>query len=879
MKILFFMRSTVYVRNFETTLRLLAERGHQVHVVADVHRQLDHTDLMGRLCREYPGITHEPAPRTQANQWSQLGIALRGALDYLRYLRPEYRDAPKLRRRAELKAPAFVMSALRRPFVNTSLGRSLLGKVIHACDRAVPRDPAIDAFITAHRPDLVLVTPLVEPGSPQSEYLRGARAFGSRTGLCVYSWDNLTNKGLIHEPLDVVTVWNEPMKAEAIELHHVPAERVIVTGAAAYDHWFTWTPRASRDAFCARVGLDAGRPYLLYLCSSKFIAPDELPFVRRWVQQIRARSTTLRETGVLVRPHPQNTYAWQQADLSDLGQVAIWPRAAGNPTDADSRSDYYDSIHHSAAVVGVNTSAQIESAIVGRGVYTMLAPEFRETQEGTLHFRHLQTVNGGLLHVAADLSEHVTHLEAAIRHPQEAADRCRRFIEAFVRPYGIDQPATPRLVAALEAAAAEGAAVDRGPWWAGLVRPLLTRAAARTQASGEDDVDPRLADVPRALALSERSESKGLSKDERARRREDKQATGKGPAAQTAIEAFTHYHQVREWVRAMQPCDRSPDDLTDGERHMLASLDPLWEADRDTIADLRHHAKAITGVRRSDYSGPKGETIRARIGRDLLAVVERGDPALSIEEPPALGGFGFHARVNGHTKRFNEDTLRFYRVLSLLQDAAVLHDFHKSATRRVVWEIGGGWGGFAYQFKTLCPNVTYLITGPSTLLLLSGVYLKTLFPSASFRFYEPERPDAFWCESSTVDFAFAPESAVASLRTPTPDLTLDLMSLETMSPARIECHVRRAHELGSRYFFSVCPVGEPPIGTASPVRSVIERFYWQHPVSAPFYLGKRLALRAVKAGGSRGAIERTYLLGWRRLHPRHAPAEAGALHA
>src|SRR5574342_621417 len=126
MKVLFFMRSTVYVRNFESTLRLLAERGHRVHVAADVHRELDPTDLIGRLCREYEGITHGPVPAPQSQQWPQLGVALRGALDYLRYLRPEYRDAPKLRRRAEVKAPSFVMAALRRPLVNTSPGRALL---------------------------------------------------------------------------------------------------------------------------------------------------------------------------------------------------------------------------------------------------------------------------------------------------------------------------------------------------------------------------------------------------------------------------------------------------------------------------------------------------------------------------------------------------------------------------------------------------------------------------------------------------------------------------------------------------------------------------------------------------------------------------------
>jgi hypothetical protein len=858
MKVLFFMRSTVYVRNFESTLRLLAERGHHVHVAADVHRQLDPTDLIGRLCREYESMTHGPVPTPQSQQWPTLGVALRGALDYLRYLRPEYRDAPKLRRRAELKAPSLVMSALRRPLVNTSIGRSLLGSIIHCCDRAVPRDAAIDAFIAEQAPDLVLVTPLVEPGSPQSEYIRSARAFGSRTGLCVYSWDNLTNKGLIHEALDAVTVWNQPMKDEAIQLHHVPADRVIVTGAAAYDHWFAWKPRETRDAFCARVGLDATRPYLLYLCSSKFIAPAEGAFVRRWVDEIRATSVTLRDAGVLVRPHPQNAGAWQRADLSDRRNVAIWPRTAGNPVDAESRADYFDSIHHSAAVVGVNTSAQIESAIVGRGVYTLLAPEFRETQEGTLHFRHLQNVNGGLLHVASDMAEHVAHLEAAVRNPQAAAERCRRFVEAFVRPQGIDQPATPRLVAALEATAARGPAPHRDPWWADLLRPWLARAAARLdQSDREDDAETPPADAIRPVTLS---------KEERAQRRAEKQATGKSQTAQTTAEAFEHYLQVRECMRAMQPCDRTRDDLMDDEKQMLSLLDALWDADRETIADLRHYGKAITGVRRSDYNGPKGEAIRVRIERDLLAVIERGDPALWLEEPAALGGFGFHSRVNGHSKRFNEDNLRFYRVLSLLQDAALLRDFQRPDARRVVWEIGGGWGGFAYQFKTVCPNVTYLITGSTNLLLLSGVYLKTLFPAASFRFYDPERSDAFWCEWNTVDFAFAPESVVASMRPPTLDLTLDLMSLEMMNPSRVECHVSRAYELGSRYFFSVCPAGDPEPEKASPVRPALERFYWRHPVSAPFYLGKRLALRAVKPGGSRGAIEQTYLLGWRRLH-------------
>lgn len=449
MTILFVMRSTVYARNFESTLRLLAERGHQVRIVADRHGLAESNELVERLCREYSSIRHILPPPAAFRAWSFFGLELRRAIDYLRYLDPEYRDANKLRQRAERSAPPFAVAAAGHRLAGSRAARKMLARLLHSCDRTVPRDPAIDAFIRLQAPDLVVVTPLVEPGSPQSEFVRAARALGIRTALSVYSWDNLTNKGLIHEPLDLVTVWNDAMKQEAVTLHRVPAERVVVTGAPGYDHWFTWRPHATREAFCARVGLRAGRPYLLYLCSSRFIAPDEVTYVRTWVSRLRAASPLLRDTGVLVRPHPQNAKQWEAADLSDLDNVAIWPRGGANPVDEASRAGYFDSIHHSAAVVGVNTSAQIESAIVGRGVYTLLAEEFRDTQEGTLHFRHLREASGGLLHVARDMTEHVTQLESAVRTPHDDG-RCRRFVERFVRPHGLEQAAAPRLVSALD---------------------------------------------------------------------------------------------------------------------------------------------------------------------------------------------------------------------------------------------------------------------------------------------------------------------------------------------------------------------------------------------------------------------------------------------
>ena len=480
MRVLFIMRHSGYVRNFESTVRMLCDRGHRVHVAFENgrHPLLDPGDTAQQLAQQYSNFTHGDIPR-RTDGWGLLARELRLGVDYLRYLRPEYRDAPKLRERATREVSPAILARAEQGLAATPLGRAALAMWLRLMDRAIPCDPAIDAFIAKARPDVLAVTPLIEPGAPQAEFVRSARALGVRTMLCVASWDNLTNKGLIHGPVDHVAVWNEAMKREAVDLHGVPRRHAVVTGAAAFDHWFDWRPSTTREAFCARVGLAAGRPYVLYLCSSRFVAPEEVRFVRRWAQQIRQSSGgALKDVGILVRPHPQNADQWRNADLTGIGNVAVWPLAGAVPVDPATRSDYFDSMYHSAAVVGVNTTAEIESAILGRPVFTVLAPEFRDTQEGTLHFHHLRSVNGGLVHVARDFAEHLVQLESAVQTPHVEDGQCRRFVEAFVRPYGIDVPATPRLADAFEALARRPARRHREPVWAPLVRPRLARYGA-----------------------------------------------------------------------------------------------------------------------------------------------------------------------------------------------------------------------------------------------------------------------------------------------------------------------------------------------------------------------------------------------------------------
>src|SRR5207244_6143392 len=138
---------------------------------------------------------------------------------------------------------------------------------------AIPASRGVDRFLRAFRPDVVLVTPVIEFASSQVEYVKSARKAGIPCGVCIASWDNLTGKGLIRVIPDRVFVWNEIQVEEAVELHSVPPERVTTTGAGKFDEWFDRRPRGSYAEFASRVGLAPDRPMLLYVCSAQFIAP------------------------------------------------------------------------------------------------------------------------------------------------------------------------------------------------------------------------------------------------------------------------------------------------------------------------------------------------------------------------------------------------------------------------------------------------------------------------------------------------------------------------------------------------------------------------------------------------------------------------------
>lgn len=438
-RILFLMWHRGYVRNFEWLLQGLAERGHAIHLAFMGSK--GPPEVLERLERDFPQLTSGPAPARE-DGWRSLVSGIPHAIDYVAYSAPEFERAGKLRRRMQGRAPAVVVKALERPLLRRPAVLERLRRILGRLDSAIPTSPAIDEYLRRQDPDLLLAAPLVG-SAEQADWVRSARAAGIHVGLVVTSWDNLTNKGLLRPAPDRTWIWNEGQRAEAEEIHGLDPSSVEVVGAHTYDHWFGWSPGSSREEFLERVGLPADRPLILYLCSSKFIARNEPPFVRRWLEGLRSCGLPeLAGASVLVRPHPMA--GWRSEDtLEELGAVRIYPPGGAVVVDGGTRSDYYDSIFHSAAVVGINTSAIVESTITGRPSFTMLDHEFRDSQDETLHFKHLVAENQGPLRVAETLEEHYAQLESAITGEGLPDGWNEPFLRHFIRPHGLDVPAGP----------------------------------------------------------------------------------------------------------------------------------------------------------------------------------------------------------------------------------------------------------------------------------------------------------------------------------------------------------------------------------------------------------------------------------------------------
>jgi hypothetical protein len=457
--VLFALSHVGYLRNLERTMLVLVARGFDVHVAyGKEHEWLQAGDYDDKLLSKIELHSMGAEPELPADPIAFLRLFR----DTMFFARREFRDAHFLRKRfletktvKKLVTPKMLSALEALPASDRLLIDDLLAQI----DASHPASRVATQLVETIEPEVIVVSPYLVLFSREVEFAKVAREKGIRLVYAAASWDNLTTKSVIKVQPDLVAVWNEAMADEAATLHRVDRKRIRVTGAPVFDSWFDRRQAWDRQSFLDAAGFDADRPILLYVCSSSAIGGNELDVVDRWVNAVRSCPDPLiSDANILVRPHPVAIELWQerinqQANCGTRSAFRIFPTAAAYPTKEGQRAEFFNSIHHASAVVGLNTSAMIEAAILDTPVLTFKGHESEQSQIGNLHFRHL--LGSGCVHVADELKDHLAGLATALRQPEKASAARKAFVRRFVRPMGLDQ-APSAILAELIARQANG---------------------------------------------------------------------------------------------------------------------------------------------------------------------------------------------------------------------------------------------------------------------------------------------------------------------------------------------------------------------------------------------------------------------------------------
>jgi hypothetical protein len=439
MKVLFVIRTIAHISYHETTLLTLVEKGHSVDIVHDeeISRAWPQ-DKFKHFLSTSPLFSASLLIKRK-NIWHKILNASRELRTYANYILRKDQDEFYRKRWERVIPRAVKFFSSRSDCVRKIIALKMSRNLFDWIENISPPDPRIVLSIKEKKPDVVIASPANMRFSDEVDYLKVAKALGIPTVVPVLSWDNLTTKGLFHVIPDLLLVWNRTQQTEAVQIHQVSPENIVVTGSPFLDKWFMSPPMSlSKDDFGTAVGLEKGQHYILYLGSSTNIAKDESSLVRGIADALlNAKEEKLKNIKILFRPHGANQKIY--ADFKHP-RVILWSRELQLPETTDGFADFYFSIKYAVCALGLNTTAMVDAILADCPVVALLVNEYSNTNASqAVHYKYI---------LDADVYEKVTSVNEAFKavvrlckQQDSKNEQRRKFALNFVRPNGFEKTA------------------------------------------------------------------------------------------------------------------------------------------------------------------------------------------------------------------------------------------------------------------------------------------------------------------------------------------------------------------------------------------------------------------------------------------------------
>jgi len=194
------------------------------------------------------------------------------------------------------------------------------------------------------------------------------------------------------------------------------------------------------------VGLPADAKYLLYLGSGVSIVSDDTENVIKIAKALQS-NPELSNIYLLVRPHPYNADAWKDFHAD---HIHVWPGELVMPITDEARQEFFHALYFSEAVMGVNTSAMLESAILDKPCVTILSTHGQSQLKEIGHFHHL--LEGDFLYTADNFEEAIEQVQIILEGGDYKSENRKKFVGKFIRPFAMDSRVGSHIVHLIEKA-------------------------------------------------------------------------------------------------------------------------------------------------------------------------------------------------------------------------------------------------------------------------------------------------------------------------------------------------------------------------------------------------------------------------------------------
>lgn len=257
--------------------------------------------------------------------------------------------------------------------LKAAIGRLIVEPFTHKGSRYAVSDrlvshPQMERLFDRHEPRLVIAA---SPGLVFSEVplLRTARRRGVFSMAIDPSWDNFTNKLVPVRQVDRLVVWNDIMKAQAMELHGYRADSVRVAGAPQFDPHFRAQSRTPRGEFFRKIGADPTRKLIALTTTPRALYGHHDHVLRALAPAINGGA--LDGAQILVRLHPRDEVEAYREFMNMPGVIVEKPFrdtitvADGLAIDVmpEHQRHLGDTLCYADAVVNVASTIAVEACI------------------------------------------------------------------------------------------------------------------------------------------------------------------------------------------------------------------------------------------------------------------------------------------------------------------------------------------------------------------------------------------------------------------------------------------------------------------------------------------------------------------------------------